>query len=555
MQNSTSTSAEGLRSLRHRSITRCAWYDANLPSELIEALCTGDVDNVLFGTVPLQVKDRCVVGRYEEGTNSLLVKRHTWGGLSRTLRMAFRESAAQSCARLGTFLHSLGVRTPRPRATADFHIGPWTYQSYLITDYVAGTPLYRYIRYGSQSEIELRHLARQVAQIWQQMVRLGISHNDFKPENFIIDDEVRVWVIDLEKTRIGGNPNRQRERQVFDVQNFLHVRGWHRRPEARAIFAEAFLQTPSREWLAGTGVDRVAAGTGLSDSERDAYLSALILCDGSINVHHARQAIDSVQDIADEIVLVEQTLDGRLEVLRRIDLCPRIRADLVSNDLFSPSIVAQVTKYPWVLLLNQNECATPFLAKQLQQRITDPKADVALRIVVEPHYFGRRIKQPKSEPPIRLFRPERCLASFDSNSKRVNISVDPHRVGQLLGTIQANQYATVAEFIHSLNEQSSRAAAERFRAGKRAKPLRSLGRAAKDFVVGCMKPSGVRSGWTGLQIAAVRAAFGVFEDAKLCHLAGEFRAPKVMEVDEVRSNVALISDDQAAPAQVLAKTA
>ena len=99
MRVNGSTIEDGLRTVRHRSIARRTWCDADLSPELVAALCAGDVDSVLFRSAPLQVKDRCVVGRYECGTNSLLVKRHIWGGLSRTLRMAFRESAARGCAR------------------------------------------------------------------------------------------------------------------------------------------------------------------------------------------------------------------------------------------------------------------------------------------------------------------------------------------------------------------------------------------------------------------------------------------------------------------------
>ena len=124
-------------------------------------------------SIPLQVKDRCVVARCECDSGSLLVKRHTWGGISRTLRMVFREPAALSCARLGLYLHNHGIPTPRPRATVNFRIGPWTYRSYLVSDYVEGTSLYRYIRFGSQTGDELRHVAAQVARHLAAARRVG----------------------------------------------------------------------------------------------------------------------------------------------------------------------------------------------------------------------------------------------------------------------------------------------------------------------------------------------------------------------------------------------
>jgi serine/threonine protein kinase len=541
MRVNASTTRDGLRTVRHRSLARRTWCDADLPPELVEALCTGNVDDVLFRSAPLQVKDRCIVGRYECGTNSLQVKRHVWGGLSRTLRMAFRESAARGCARLGTYLHSLGVRTPRPRGTVEFRIGPWTYRSYLISDYIEGTSLYRSIRVGSQTDDELRHLARQVAQTWQQLVTLGVSHNDLKPENFIVDDDLRVWLIDLERMRIGGNAERQRERQVFDVHNFLHVRGWHHRAEARAIFAEAFLQTPGGKWLRSTGVDRVALGTGLSATECDAELSALILCDGGINLRLARQAIESLQNIADEVVLAEPTHNGRLEVLKHVEPFQSLGSSVAVAESSAANVTAaDVTRHPWVLVLHQNECVTPFLAKELQQRIADTRAGAAFRIPLKRQYFGRTVLESKAEKPIRLFRQSDCGFSVEGGAVRIEAAAD--RTGQLIGTIQSCECATVAEFVERLNDESSRAAAARLQAGERPRLVRALWRAAWTCIGDCVRRGGIRSGWAGVQFAAIRSAFAWIEEAKLYQLASEFRPAGSQEMPSGQTTAEAIDD-------------
>src|SRR4029079_19295207 len=251
-------STDSLRTMRRRSLLRRAWCDADLPAGLSDVMLHGDPDRLLFSSNPLQVKARCVVVRPQTASGSLLVKRHSWGSTWRTFRMAFREPAAERCARLGEYLHRRGIPTPRPRAYVDCRLGPWTYRSYLVSDYVEGESLYRHIRFGTQSDDELRHAAGQVARIWEALVELGISHSDLKPENFIVDRNFDVWLIDLEKVRLGGKAKRLQQRQVFDVQNFLHVRVCHRRLEARAIFAEAFLQTAHGKWLHVAGVDRIA---------------------------------------------------------------------------------------------------------------------------------------------------------------------------------------------------------------------------------------------------------------------------------------------------------
>jgi tRNA A-37 threonylcarbamoyl transferase component Bud32 len=510
------------RAVRRWSLARRVWCDAQLPAKLRESLGFGNPDDVLFESIPLQVKDRCVVGRHDWESGPLLIKRHTWGGLFRTARMAFREPAARRCARLGIYLHDRGIPTPRPRATAVFRIGPWTRRSYLVSDYVEGTPLYRYIRFASQTGKELSHVAEQVARIWQRLIEMGVSHNDFKPENFIVDKNLNVWLIDLEKVRIGGKRERQRERQVFDVNNFLHIRGWHRRAGARAMFAQAFLQTPYRDWLVSSGIERVAAGYGLCETERDTDLSVLLVCDGGIDFNLARQAINSVQGIADEIVLVEPTNDRRLKELKRIDVCGCQNPTTIPWKLAARPYRASIARYEWVLVVHQNECVTPFLAKELQQRIANSEVEPAIRIPRERQYFGRSLGQARGEQPVRLFHQSKGSFALDGESLKVSAGTD--RMSQLTGTIQVCAFATVAEFIEWLNERSTSAASRRFANGERARILRTAWRGARQFLSAYSRNGGLRGGSTSLQIAALEAVFSGIEEAKLHQLAGEFRA-------------------------------
>src|SRR5436853_2845430 len=96
---------KGVRAQRRRTLTRRVWCDPDLPGELVRAIISGEPDRVLFLSQPLQIKDRCIVARHDSPGGPLLVKRHTWGGLWRTLRMAFRAPAARRCAQLGLYLN------------------------------------------------------------------------------------------------------------------------------------------------------------------------------------------------------------------------------------------------------------------------------------------------------------------------------------------------------------------------------------------------------------------------------------------------------------------
>jgi tRNA A-37 threonylcarbamoyl transferase component Bud32 len=553
MRDDASASVDRVRALRRRSLARRAWCDATLPHELIHSILRGDPGELLFSSVPLQVKDRCVVARRELVDGPLLIKRHTWGGVWRTFRMAFRESAARRCARLGLYLHRCGILTPCPRAYVDLRVGPWTFVSYLFSDYIEGESLYRYIRFGSQTADELRHVAEQVARIWQKLVELGASHDDMKPENFIIDHNLDVWLIDLERVRLGGNARRQRQRQMFDVQNFLHIRGWHHRADARAIFAEAFLHTRYGDWFRAPGADRATCSSNQGDAQVDTDLSVLVLCTGEIDLPRVRQATDSVRDIADELIFVELTELGSVKVLKRINLLD------ASNAAVPPAIKASATpavpalaRCPWVLVLKQNERVTPFLAKELQQRIANPDADAAIQIPLERQYFGRTDRRDKQQMPIRLFRQAKC--SFEIGETGVNASADAAHLGRLTGTIQACECATVAEFIENLNLQTTIAAMRRSGVGERPHLLRAAFTAARKFFANSTGLRGIRGGWPGLQRAALECVFSWIEEAKLYQLAGEFHHEN-SRIDSVVWDTAAVAASGEIPAMPITRAA
>lgn len=515
MPSGDPTSADSLRPLRRVSLARRAWCNRSLPGELMEIILRGDPDRLLLSSLPLQVKDRCIVARHDSGAGPLLVKRHTWGSAWRTLRMAFREPAARHCAYVGRYLHRRGIPTPLPRAYADNRIGPWTYRSYLVSDYVEGESLYRYIRFGTQTEDELRHVAGQVAAIWSRLVELGISHNDMKPENFIVDRNRVVWLIDLERVRLSGKPSHQRRRQTFDVQNFLHVRGWHHRLEARALFAEAFLGTRYGDWLR-SAVEAVSIGGNL---QVDTELSVLIVCDDRIDTDLTQRAIDSVRDIADEVVLIDVSVDDGARVVERIEPIAAASKSMRNLRRVRPD---EIARHPWVLMLHQNECVTPFLAKEMQQRIADAAAGDAFRIPIEHQYFGRSLKRRRQDvAPIRLVRQSAHRITSVADFSKFNDDQSP--AAQLTGIIQSCDYATMAEYIDELNAATTRSAELRTRRGERQRFEPGLRRAIGRFARSIFRRDGILSGRTGLQRAFLEAVFCWVEEVKIDHFAGEFR--------------------------------
>lgn len=503
---SSQASSLRLRAQR-RSATRRLWHDTGLPADLVEAIWNRELDRILFSSKPLQVKDRCIAVRYDHADGPLLLKRHLWGGVSRTLRSVGRESSARTCARLGLQLATVGIPTPLPRACFEQSFGPWGTRSYLVTDFIEGESLYRLIRFGTHSEEKLRHLAQQVAMIWRQMVDAGISHNDMKPENFMVDADQRVWLIDLEKVRIGERRDRQWNRSMADVANFLHVRSWHRRLQARQLFHREFLNTAYGAKLP----------TEMPAEQQDPELSVWVVANGEIDIESLCPLRDSIQDIADELMIALENDHGEVVVCERMELSPQ---EGEQNDAILR--FAKPAANRWRLVLQPNEIVTPFLAKELQQRISENAAIDALRIPIEPQYFGRSVLPATGNQgrPVRLVREELCRVAYRDGQLVVETASD--RVRTLTGLIQQSVCSSVDEYIAGLNAATSSSSEHRFSRGDHPSLTRAVFRAASQAIRQLVSRDGLRSGRAGIQRTFLDAVFHVVEEFKLLRQSEEF---------------------------------
>jgi hypothetical protein len=433
--------AEGGFLLRARSLGRRVDCDRQLPPDLVETLLRGDPDQLLAESEPLQVKDRCAAARLDHPAGPLLIKRHDWGDWRRTARMLLRVPTSRVSAALGVELAKLGIATPRPRASVECGIGPFGYRSYLLTDFVEGTTLHRFIRGGSASPDVLADLAQQVATNWQRLIDLRISHNDLKPENFIVDPASKIWIIDFERPRRHRDTAGLRERHLADLARFLHVRSWRTDPSAAAIFRAELLKTSLGDWLSES---RLTTRPGL----RDNYSAQQLACGLSVVVmtrdsngpgsaaaadRKIDAAINSVRDIADEVLIVSPSSPGAWHVIRRIDDPGRNSAPIgaARSADHHPSITGR-PKHPWVLVLHSGDCVTPELARQLPEQIVERTDCDAFRIPIENRAGGRRVglAATPAAAPVRLFNQQRC--SFTLRRREVAISADPARVGQFV---------------------------------------------------------------------------------------------------------------------------
>ncbi|MGJ7458265.1 3-deoxy-D-manno-octulosonic acid kinase [Halomonas sp. MA07-2] len=119
----------------------------------------------------------------------LSATRYLWTGLEHT--RAFRE------LRLTAALHERGLPVPRPVAAAVIRHG-LSYEAALITERLPGArALASRLEEGRAHEALLEAVGRTIRRFHDA----GLDHVDLNARNLLVDDEERVWLIDLDRCR------------------------------------------------------------------------------------------------------------------------------------------------------------------------------------------------------------------------------------------------------------------------------------------------------------------------------------------------------------------
>jgi (heptosyl)LPS beta-1,4-glucosyltransferase len=443
--------------LQHRrSFNRQLCWDKELPADLVQQLW-GDPLSLLRSGHLLQEKARCVVVRLDHSAGRFVLKHHNWGRFTRAIKNTLRRSSAEKAFFDTRFLHAAGVRTPRAWAFGQQKIGPLNGTSFLLTEYIEGTTLYRHMRFDRPSEEKVHDLAKQVAEFWQQLDDLKVSHNDFKTENFQIDPDGKLWLIDLERVRRCRTPAKLRGKQVQDAEVFLHPRNWRAQPAAAETFRRQILQTPAA--IAATS-SQSAANHPLRrptcpENRPSQLLTVLIPCHGPIG--NLKRCIESVRDIADEILVVyPATIDTLCSITPHVEYKPIGRDDL--DELALEKWAQSQARHPWILRIVPNERLNSELGKQVQDCLAAEPEQDGFRIQRRCFHGGRALRFGgfRNDAPVRLFR--RDIGQLEIRAGQIEVAVAPKKTGDLLGKLMCDMDSNLEQQISQLNRLTTSSA-------------------------------------------------------------------------------------------------
>jgi hypothetical protein len=472
-------------------------WDAGLPPELIERIWR-DPHALLTEGVKLQDKTRCTVVRLDDPAGPFVWKHHNWGTIRRTIKRSLSRSTARKSWLDGLFLSDAGVPTPRPRAIMERQLGPFQRCSYILTDYVPGTSLYRLMRFGRPTPAMIQDLARQVASIWQQLDDLRVWHNDFKTENLLVDPQGKLWIIDLERTRRYHNVDRMRRRQARDVADLLHPRNWRAHPEASDIFRRAILQTPAAAaTLAGPqGIGHPLSRPVPAINRSSQLVTVLVPCRNAAET--ILTCLDSVRDMGDEILVADAgSTDHTLDLVREFGGC-RILEQPSADDAYFEAWAQSHARHDWILRILPNEQLNPDLARQVQDKLaTEPREDGFL-VSRSFHFRGGRLKfgDFRGDSSIRLYRKD--AARYETTDGRVEVRLASERLGTLRSRLVVELCPNLDRYLSDMLSAAREMARRAHDRGLRPKRRNILWRAPWKFVRSYVLRRGWLDGWPGL---------------------------------------------------------
>jgi hypothetical protein len=403
------------------------------------------------------------------------------------------------------FLLAAGVPTPRVRAFVEKRIGPFRRSSYLLTDYVDGTSLYRLMRFEQPSAEFIARLADQVAVIWQRLDDAGVWHNDFKTENLLIDPAGKVWLIDLERMRHLGSRSRLRKRQKKDVGDLLHPRNWRSNPAAAEAFRRAIAATPAgREALAApTGAMHPLQQSCPTKNRANQLVTVLICCRNAADTILA--CLESVRDMADEIVVADNgSTDDTLDVVREFGGC-RILQRGEPDEVAFANWAQSHARHDWILRLRPDEQLNAELSRQIQDLLaTEPPQDGFL-ISRTVYFHGRRLLQSRfqNEPSIRLYR--KRIGRHELRDGRVEVCIDSNQIGSMKSRIVYEACRSTERCLREMTIDAVRAAESAHADGRRSQLRSILWRAPWTFVRSYVLESGWVDGSAGLRACFLSA--------------------------------------------------
>jgi len=194
-----------------------------------------DPDSLINEGSVIKKGNTCTVAEVKNGDQEYILKRYNQKPFIYRLSHTLLTPRAQRSWTNGHVLRLFGIRTPRPLACLMIKSGAMLEKAYLLMEKIPGTPLNKADRakiLADQSQIP-----KEFAKCWNELDQLQVNHGDMKASNFMVDEQGRLSLIDLDGMELGKQGAEHERQKGKDMARFM--RNWAKEPEVAAVFKQA----------------------------------------------------------------------------------------------------------------------------------------------------------------------------------------------------------------------------------------------------------------------------------------------------------------------------
>lgn len=234
--------------------------------------------------------------------------------------------------------------------------------------------------------------------------------------------------------------------------------------------------------------------------------------------HNILDCIDSVRDIADEILVADSgSTDGTLELVRDLPGVRVIEREYVNSADFKNWAIPQAS-HEWVLLVDSDERVTMDVALSIGKAIANPCEYEAFAVKRDTYMLGHRLRYSgaQSATCTRLFR--RHLR-YQPRRVHADIVVAAEKTGMLKGKLEHHTCQCLNRFMQTQNRYSTWAALDAFDGGKRAGFWSLALRPPLKFLQFYFLRLGILDRTPGLMWCGIVAYYNLMKYAKLWELS------------------------------------
>ncbi|MCI0357529.1 MAG: glycosyltransferase family 2 protein, partial [Planctomycetaceae bacterium] len=229
---------------------------------------------------------------------------------------------------------------------------------------------------------------------------------------------------------------------------------------------------------------------------------------------HIRECIESVRDLADEILVADSgSTDGTLQIARGLG-CRVIERNYVNSANFKNWAIPQA-RHDWVLVVDADERVTPALAAEIRRLLAAGPREDAFELKRDLFFLGHRINHcgVSHNFLVRLFRRDECR--YQARRVHADVVVPSGKIGRLAERMLHYSALDIDHFLAKQQRYSTWAALDAYEAGKRISLARMLVHTPLRFAQLYLFRGGWLDGRAGLVVCGIMAYYTFLKDARL----------------------------------------